>query len=102
MQDLGYGVGRRPLLGKRVNRGNGRLYPGIYERRGKGSNLRGLTPTPQLGHLRALLRLYIKEYKLGEGYSSTGLAVRTGAMPSFRESRMPETEFPRRPLLGSS
>ena len=58
----------------------GRLYRGIYERRGKDSNLRGLTPTPQLGHLRALVvRLYNVEYKVGEGYSITGLAIRTGA-----------------------
>src|SRR5215212_10630386 len=47
---------RRTLLGSLVNRGNGAALsgdcPGIYERRGKDSNLRGLTPTPQLGHLR--------------------------------------------------
>src|SRR5215213_7886752 len=48
------------LLGNSVNRGNGAALsgdcPGIYERRGKDSNLRGLTPTPQLGHLRKLAR----------------------------------------------
>src|SRR5829696_6559412 len=47
---------RMSLLGNSVNRGNGAALsgdcPGIYERRGKDSNLRGLTPTPQLGHLR--------------------------------------------------
>ena len=32
------------LLGNSVNRGNGQLYPGIYKRRGKDSNLRGLNP----------------------------------------------------------
>ena len=68
-----------------------RPYSRIYERRGKGSNLRGLTPTPQLGHLRALVILYNKEYKVGEGYSSTGLAIRTGAMLSFREPRIAAT-----------
>jgi hypothetical protein len=62
---------RIEALGRWVNRGNGgRLYPGIYERRGKDSNLRGLTPTPHLGHLRALLRLYNNEYKVGEGYGT--------------------------------
>src|SRR5829696_1824837 len=34
-----------------------RSCPWIYERRGKDSNLRGLTSTLQLGHLQALLRL---------------------------------------------
>ena len=45
--------------------------------------------TNQLGHLRALVRLYNKKYKVGEGYSSTGLARRTGVT----------TEFPRRPPM---
>src|SRR5215216_7351395 len=51
-----YGFTSRTPLGSSVNRGNGAALsgdcPGIYERRGKDSNLRGLTPTLQLGHLR--------------------------------------------------
>src|SRR5215212_10101129 len=54
------GFPRMSLLGDSVNRDNGAALsgdcPGIYERRGKDSNLRGLTPTPQLGHLRKLAR----------------------------------------------
>src|SRR5215207_7140134 len=46
--DLGYETPRRTSLGSSVNRGNGAALswncPGIYERRGKDSNLRGLSP----------------------------------------------------------
>ena len=52
------GLRRRPPLGTSLKRGNGAALswdcPGIYQRRGKDSNLRGLTPTLQLGHLRKL------------------------------------------------
>src|SRR5215212_10652616 len=72
---------RRTLLGSLVNRGNGAALsgdcPGIYERRGKDSNLRGLTPTPQLGHLRKLSRTGAEhflesEHGLPYGFAAPG------------------------------
>jgi len=66
-----------------VNRGNGAALsgdgPGIYERRGKDSNLRGLTPTPQLGHLQKLVSLS----GTGPSYSWTLPPLRPLALTFF-------------------
>src|SRR5215207_10974954 len=84
---------RRTLLGNRVNRGNGAALSGdcprIYERRGKDSNLRGLTPTPQLGHLRKLARTGAKHFYLE---SAHGLPYGFAAPGS--SSSPPETFLP--------
>ena len=57
-------------------------------RRGKDSNLRGLTPTPQLGHLRKLARTGAKHFYLE---SAHGLPYGFAAPGS---SSPPETFLP--------
>jgi hypothetical protein len=66
-----YGFTSRTPLGSSVNRGNRAALswncPGIYERRGKESNLRRLTPTLHLGRLRKGPEHRVCDYTMDSG-----------------------------------